>query len=67
MTPLIRESRWSAASSEASRPKASQGSPWADAALGPPDQLMRSAGAYRRLIEREIARLPARPGASAPR
>jgi ATP-binding cassette subfamily B protein len=34
---------------------------------GPPDQLMRSAGAYRRLIEREVARLPARPGASASR
>ena len=32
---------------------------------GPPDQLMRRSGAYRRLIEREIARLPGRPGASA--
>lgn len=34
---------------------------------GPPDQLMGSAGAYRQLIERELARLPARPGASASR
>ena len=32
---------------------------------GPPDQLMRSVGPYRRLIEREMARLPARPGTAA--
>ncbi len=34
---------------------------------GPPDRLMSSSGAYRQLIEREIARLPARPGAAASR
>ena len=31
---------------------------------GPPDELMRRAGAYRRLIEREIARLPVNATAS---
>ncbi len=33
---------------------------------GPPDQLMRRAGAYRQLIDREIARLPARSAAGGP-
>jgi ATP-binding cassette subfamily B protein len=32
---------------------------------GPPDQLMRTSGAYRRLVEREMARLPARPQGAA--
>jgi len=31
---------------------------------GPPEQLIRAGGAYRGLIEREIARLPGRPSAA---